>query len=175
MLGINKEIDELILSILKTKNTRFLRAIPFLIYLHKPNLIEIYNKSENKKLFGEIITITQKIFNKYKITITLPKMEEKIKLNYDEFEQEFELQKKRFDGPNLLFDKEKIYAERSLQMHLSNIFTKKEKDIINKIFENKALTKTEYEYYSRKTKKKLNAIINLQDITKALLPIHPKL
>jgi len=178
MFGLNSEIEELIISILKTNNTRYLKAIPFLIYLHKPNSTEILSKLKNEKkyqnLFREIIKITRQIFKEEEINIDLPKIDTKTNLNYSEFKDEFELQKNNLKSPSPLLDKEKIYAERSLQISLSYIFTKKERDIINKILESELLTKTEYEYYSRKTKKKLNAILNLQTLTKALLPIHPR-
>ena len=36
------------------------------------------------------------------------------------------------------------------------------------MLEEQPLTKTEYEYYSRKTKKKIQAIIQLQEFAKAL-------
>ena len=179
MLGLDNKIEDLIISILKTENNRYIKAIPFLIYLHKPNISKIWDSLKNeikcKNLFEEIIYITRKIFEEEKINIDLPKIDKKTSLNYAEFKDEFELQRNNLKGSSLLLDKEKIYAERSLNMSLSYIFTKKERDIISKIFENQSLTKTEYEYYSRKTKKKLNAIQNLQDLTKALLPIHPKL
>src|SRR3989344_4152167 len=178
MFGLNSEIEELIISILKTNNTRYLKAIPFLIYLHKPNSTEILSKLKNEKkyqnLFREIIKITRQIFKEEEINIDLPKIDTKTNLNYSEFKDELELQKNNLKRTSPLLDKEKIYAERSLQISLSYIFTKKERDIINKILESELLTKTEYEYYSRKTKKKLNAILNLQTLTKALLPIHPR-
>ena len=174
MLGTN-EIENLILSILKSKNNRFLKAIPYLIYLHKPDLKQIENKTDNKKSLKEIIAITRKIFEEEKIKNTLQKTNTKIKLPYIEFKEEFDLQISRNKKSDLLIEKEKIYAERNLQMWLSQIFTKKEKDIINNILNENKLNKTEYEYYSRKTKKKLNAIVNLKDFAKTVLPISPKI
>jgi len=44
-----------------------------------------------------------------------------------------------------------------------------------KILNEKQLTKTEYEYYSRKAKKKLNAIIQLQELSRAVVPLTPRL
>lgn len=168
MLGINEGIEKLILTILRTKNTRYLKAIPFLIYKHKPNLKEIIEKTKNKKLLSAILEITKKIFLEFDIKINIPRLHtgSKEKLNFSEFKDEFELQLR--NKPELLIDKQKIYEERNLQMWLSKLFTKKEKEIIQKILEEKPLDKTEYEYYSRKTKKKLNSIIGLEDFAKML-------
>ncbi len=172
LLG-ESEIENLILFILEKKDIRFLKAIPYLIYLHKPDIDIVYAKTKHKKLLGEIIGITRQIFLQEGINRNLPTTDEKTKLSYEEFYGEFNLQKRRSEQPMLLLDKEKIYAERSLQMWTSQIFTKKEKYIINRLLNEKPISKTEYEYYSRKTKKKLNAIINLQDLAKSLLPISP--
>lgn len=169
-----KEIEELIISIIESKNERYLKAIPYLIYLHRPDIDQIYSETKNKKLLGELISITRKIFSEEEIRIELPRFDKSTKLNYEEFKQEFNLQKYRKEDKNLIINREKIYAERNLQMWMSQIFTKKEKEIIIKILNDEKLTRTEYEYYSRKTKKKLNAIMNLQDTAKALIPLSPK-
>ena len=178
LFGQNK-VENLILSILKQKNERYFKAIPFLIYLHDINLIKIMGRLNNlndKSLFDEIIFITKKIFLEHDIIRRLPPITLKkvdLKLNYLEFKQEFELQVHNLRKPSLLSEKEKIYSERNLQMRLSQIFTKKEKEIIGKIFGGRSLTKTEYEYYSRKTKKKLTAIINLKEFAKSIVPLSP--
>jgi hypothetical protein len=174
MLG-EIEIENLILSILEKKDNRFLKAIPYLIYLHNPDLDRINAKIKDKKLLGEIISITRKIFEEEGIQRKLPQLDKKTKLNFEEFKQEFDLQKRSSEKPILLLEKEKIYAERNLQMWLSQLFTKKEKYIIWRILDEKPISKTDYEYYSRKTKKKLNAIINLRDFAKSALPLSPKI
>jgi hypothetical protein len=174
LLG-ESEIEDLILSILEKKDNRFLKAIPYLIYLHNPDLDIINAKIKNKKLFGEIISITKKIFEEEGIERKLPPINKKTKLNFQEFKQEFDLQKRSSDKPTLFLEKEKIYAERNLQMWLSQLFTKKEKYIIQRILAEKPISKTDYEYYSRKTKKKLNAIINLKDFATSTLPLSPKI
>jgi hypothetical protein len=174
MLSDEKEIDNLILKILKTKNTRYLKAIPFLIYKFKPNVNNLIKKTNNNRLFLAILTITKKIFDELNIEIDIPEFSYKKKdLNYNEFKGEFETQLRNENKSNLLIDKQKIYAERNLEMWLSQLFTKKEKEIIKNILNDKLLTKTDYEYYSRKTKKKLNSIINLQDFSKAIYAKKP--
>jgi len=174
MLSDKKDIGDLILSILKTKNIRYLKAIPFLIYKYNPNIKNLLKKIKNKNLFYAILNITKKIFFELNIETNIPTHNyKKENLNYNEFKEEFEIQLRNESKPNLLIDKEKIYAERNLQMWLSQLFTKKEKEIIRDILEDKPLTKTDYEYYSRKTKKKFNSIINLQDFSKTLYAKKP--
>ncbi len=175
MLGQQSEIEELMLSILKTKDTRYLKAIPFLIYAHRPDLQRIIAHTKNKSLFAEIIGITRKIFKEERIEKELPLIDKKTNFNYEEFRQEFELQRRRQEKPSFLLEKEKFHAERNLQLWLSYLFTKKEREIIEKMLNEEQLTKTEYEYYSRKAKKKLNAIIHLQELSRAVVPLAPKL
>ena len=171
LLGIDKSKDELILSILKTRNNRYLKAIPFLIYNYHLDVMKIYDKTFNKNLFGQIINFTKRIFEENNIKKDLPEFSDKGNLNYEEFKQEFELQTRE---PKLTINKQKIYAEMDLQMWLSQLFTKKEKQIMKRILEEKPISRTNYEYYSRKTKKKLNSIINLQDFAKTLYARTPK-
>ena len=185
MLGDDESIERLILNILKTGNLRYLKAIPFLIYKHKADINKIHQMSKSNeinKLFQAIITITTKLFNEFNISGTLPeetfeKYDCKSKLaglDYKEFKDEFELQLRNETKPALFIDKQKIYAERDLQMCLSQIFTKKEKQIIGRLLEEKPISRTDYEYYSRKTKKKLNSIMGLQDFAKTLYAKTPK-
>jgi len=174
MLGDNEEIEELILNILKTENIRYLKAIPFLIYKHKLDI----NKISKNRLFKEIIAITIKLFSEFNINgilETINKDDYKInKLDYEEFRDEFELQLRNDRKPSFFIEKQKIYAERDLQMYLSQLFTKKEKQIIGRLLEEKPISRTDYEYYSRKTRKKLNSIIGLQDFAKTLYAKTPK-
>jgi len=178
MLGDNEGIERLILNILKTGNIRYLKAIPFLIYKHKADINKISKSSETNKLFQSIIAITAKLFSEFNIRGILPEEIEEnidmIELNYNEFRDEFELQLRNEVKPSLFIDKQKIYAERDLQMYLSQLFTKKEKQIIRRLLEEKPISRTDYEYYSRKTKKKLNSIIGLQDFAKTLYAKTPK-
>ncbi|MEA3514689.1 MAG: hypothetical protein U9R34_04385 [Nanoarchaeota archaeon] len=185
MLGADEKNEKLILSILNTSNIRYLKAIPFLIYNQNPNLNHIYKRTKSKKLFCAIISITHKIFSEFKIPTIIPisilsrsmsqaDYELKFKLNYSEFRDEFEMQLRNEQKPELLINKQKIYAERNLQMYLSQIFTKKEKQIIKRILEEKPISRTDYEYYSRKTKKKFQSIISLQEFAQTLYALAPK-
>jgi hypothetical protein len=59
-------------------------------------------------------------------------------------------------------DKEKLRQEQSFQlhMHLSTLFSEKQKELVLKKLQGEPLTKTEQEYYSRVVKKKLEALTN---------------
>lgn len=180
MLGSHKKIDGLIIAILDTENNRYLKAIPFLINKYKPNIHIIYERSENKELCTAVLGITSQLFSELNTNTVMPgyhldqKLLKKLKLNYNEFKEEFELQLKNEEKPNLLLDKQKIYAERNLQMWILQLFTKKEKYIMKRILNNKPVSRTDYEYYSRKTRKKLNSIIGLQDFAQTLQAKTPE-
>jgi len=174
LLGISENKEKLILDILKTKDSRYLKAIPFLIYRYNPNLERIYQKTTHKEIFGQIIKFVRDIFQRNHITKSLPNITGKSNLNYEDFEQEFELQRFNVEKPEMMIEKQKAYAERDLQMWLSRIFTKKERQIIGRVLAEKPVSRTDYEYYSRKTKKKLNGIINLQDFARTLSSKSPK-
>lgn len=185
MLGSDESKEQLILSILMSEDIRYLKAIPFLIYKYDLNLEKIYRKTAKKSIFGKIIAFTRKIFEENNISRPLlysaggadldyKEIEKKYYEEFKEFKQEFELQKANLDKPKLLIEKQEIYAERDLQMRLSQLFTKKEKWIIRRILEEKPISRTDYEYYSRKTKKKLNSIINLQNFARTLYARAPK-
>ena len=184
MLGTGDDTEKLILDILKTKNTRYLKAIPFLIYKYKPDMLRISKSHADDELLHAIIAITSRLFSESKIKGILPDYAEgdleiysktlkRFGLNYEEFKTEFELQLGK-EAPKLFIEKQKIYAERDLQMHISRLFTRKEKQIIGRLLEEKPISRTDYEYYSRKTKKKLGSIIGLQDFANALYTKTPK-
>lgn len=173
LLGTTENKEELILDLLKTKDARYLKAIPFLIYQYNPDLDEIYRKTAHKELFGQIIEFTKKIFADNNINRQLPNIIGKSDLNYEEFKQGFDLQRYNAEKPQLMIEKQKAYAERDLQMWLAQLFTKKERQIMRRILTEKPVSKTDYEYYSRKTKKKLNGIVNLQDFARTLYTKSP--
>ncbi len=172
MLG-EEPIEELILSILESENTRYLKAIPYLLHTFQIDIPRILDKTEKRKLFFAILNLTSKIFREFNIDKSYESDTdyEKFDLDYDEFRNEFELQIRK---PDLLVDKQKFNEERELQFHLSQIFTEKEKQTLKRMLENKPVSKTEYEYYSRKTKKKIKAIVFLEDFAKTLLDRSPR-
>ncbi|GEM_PF-3349487 len=174
MLGLENKREQLILSILGSEGIRYLKAIPFLIYSYPVDLDRVYFRTSKKKLFAQIIGITRRIFYEGGIRKDLPDIDEPGNLNYEEFRQEFEMQKLSSEKPDFLIERQKVHAERDLQMQLSQLFTKKEKQTMRRILEDKPVSKTDYEYYSRKTKKKLLGIISLQDFATALYSKSPR-
>lgn len=174
LLGDSSAIYSLISNILHSKNQRYLKAIPYLLYKHNISDKELQKLSENL-LFNEIAQITNSIFEDLNISKSIPCKEIKnITLIKEEFADEFKLQYQRQRADSII-DKQKIFQERDLQFWLSQIFTDKEKYIITQLIDDKPITKTEYEYYSRKTKKKLKGILQLRDLALTLNEKNPKL
>ena len=58
--------------------------------------------------------------------------------------------------------RKKQYEEFSLEFALSQVFSPKQKELFNKKLDGLPLNKTEKEYYSRRVKKKVVALANLQ-------------
>jgi hypothetical protein len=174
MLGADEATEGLMLSILDNGNLRYLKAIPFLIYRYDLDLGRIQAKTRQKKLLAQLISITRRIFKEEGIIKSLPNIDQEGDFDYDDFKQEFDMQKLASEKPRLLIEKQKIYAERDALMWLSQLFTKKERQMIQRILDEEPVSKTDYEYYSRKTKKKLNSIINLQDLARTLANKSPK-
>ncbi len=184
MLGDNQEIEDLILDILETNEIRYLKAIPFLLYKYDSDVHNIYKKTRNKALFNALLNFSQRIFFEFGIDKRLPNYAgldknlekdyaEKFNLNFDEFRGEFDIQLRNEIKPPLFLEKQKIFAERDLQMNLSKLFTKKEREIIRRLMEDKPISRTDYECYSRKTKKKLSSIMGLQDLAKTIYTKNP--
>lgn len=184
MLGDDAGIEKLIQDILKSKNIRYLKAIPFLIYKYNLDIPAIRKNIEETELFNTILDITARIFNELNIRRKISRYirgdsksegmyAHKFSPHYNEFKNEFELQLKNDNKPNLLIDTQKIDEERNLQYGLSQLFTKKEKQIIKRLQEGKPISRTDYEYYSRKAKKKLRSIINLQDFARNIYSKTP--
>ena len=173
LFGTREGKENLVLEILKTKNERYLKQIPFLLYKYDSDINEILEKTKEKDIFKEIIGIANEIFIKNGIAKRLQspqELEEKNRFDYNEFEGEFLSQ---IQSPDFLIDKERAAMERHLHYSLSMIFTRKEKEILEKILNSKPLSKTEYEYYIRKTKKKLESITNIGDFARNVLAIKP--
>lgn len=161
-----ENINDMILELLESKERRYLRAIPVLIYRHDPDIPFIFKRTKKKELFSQILRVTSNIFLDLGIDKSIPPLFETSEgntstLDYNDFKAEFELQIR--PGQELVVQKQRFHEERELQMWLSQLFTKKEKQIIMRILSEKPISKTDYEYYSRKTKKKLNSISNLKD------------
>lgn len=182
MFGDDESIEKLILDILKTENIRYLKAIPFLLYKYNPDIERIKEKTKEKELFNTILDITARIFIELDISKQIRRSkrgDSRLEGDYahkylplfNEFKAEFELQSRDTD---LLIDTQKNDEERNLQYGLSQLFTKKEKHIIKRLQKGEPISKTEYEYYSRKTKKKLRSILFLQDFARNISEKNPE-
>ncbi|MEK6961342.1 MAG: hypothetical protein AABX47_09305 [Nanoarchaeota archaeon] len=190
MLGSDESIEKLIYDIICDGDIRYLKAVPFLIYKHRPDIDRIRSRcvgAGKDLLFQAIIAITARLFGEFKIDRVLPvyleedaredatrfnRLMKQAGLDYGEFRGEFEAQSRA--GPSLFIEKQKVYAERDIQMALSKLFTRKERQMIRRLMDDKPISKTDYEYYSRKTKKKLASIVDLQDLARALYSKTPK-
>lgn len=181
MLGAQQSKEDLITDILKTKDIRYLKAIPFLIYKYSLNINNIRKKTKDITLLDTIINLTSRIFTELNIQNDIKaitdrlkdKYSEEIEQHYAEFKEEFELQLRMDKKSGLLIDKQKIDEERDLHYNLSQLFTKKERQMIKRLQEEKPISRTDYEYYSRKTKKKLRSILNLHDFAKTIYSKTP--
>ena len=190
-LGSEKSVERLILDILDERNMRYIKAIPFLIYKYDVDVLTIYSRTKRQRLFEEVLDITRRLFMEFGIRKQIPTHIQFIMsnslgtsinyagighlpINYAEFRDEFEIQMRGEKKPFLLIDRQKIDEERNLQYWMSQLFSKKEKEIMKRILEEKPLSRTEYEYYSRKIKKKLKGIVDLQDFARSLSEKKPQ-
>ena len=60
MLGDDESIEELILTILKDKNTRYLKALPFLLYKYPIDTTKLFIKTKEKELLTILLGMTSK-------------------------------------------------------------------------------------------------------------------
>lgn len=90
---------------------------------------------------------------------------------FDEVYNDFLMHKTSFELEKKSKIIEQISKSKELetQFALSKLFKRKQKEIISKILNEKELTKTEYEYYIRIIKKRLDAIIQLKDIAQIVI------
>ena len=176
LLGTNKKIQTLILDLLEHQQRRYLKAIPYLIYKYQPSIDEIHAKTTNEELFNKLVHITNRIFKEKQIPRTLPAFGPATFSNphYEEYLQEFELQQRNELSSTPFVDAQKTDEERTINHALSQLFTKKEKQLIKRLQQHKPLSKTDYKYYSRKTKKKLQSIIALQDFATSIFQKTPR-
>lgn len=174
MFSTGEDKEELILAILKSKEMRYLKAIPLLLYRYDIDVKRIHEKTELKALFRELVSHTARIFAELGIEKGLPLLTGRPsnEFTYSELKDEFQLH--YGEGKELLINRHRIESERQTRMWLAQLFTQKERWTIGRIAEQKPISRTDYEYYSRKTRKKLSAIANLRDFARTQLPLKPK-
>lgn len=174
MLSTSEDKEELVLAILRSGERRYLKAIPLLLYRYDIDAGRIHEKTEQKALFRELVSHTERIFAELGIEKGLPLLPGRPsnELRYSELKEEFLL---HYDeGRELLVSRHRIESERQTRMWLALLFTQKERWTIGRVAKHKPISRTDYEYYSRKTRKKLSAIANLGDFARTQLPFKPK-
>ncbi len=204
------DLAELIINIIRSKNLRFIKAIPFIIYQSKKNAQAILDWDKLGRLSAKahlereiiiLIYLSRRIFQKEKLLDlaedlekyleqNLTSKERKIltknpnanlkKLNFklsdfnsflEETYREFltSLKLEKLEKQEYLQEEISRSKELDLKFSLSFLFQKKQREIIQKILQEQVLTKTEYEYYIRIIKKRLEALIRLKELAEAVL------
>ncbi len=97
-------------------------------------------------------------------------------LDIEEMSDDFLMHKRLKEMQDKLTLKERldVSGSRSMMIRLSEIFTPRQRGIIQKIIDEKPLGKTEYEYYIRIIKKRLDAIAELRELADAVAKKKPK-
>src|SRR3989338_10250585 len=182
-------VEDLILQILLGKEKRFLKAIPFIIYITTKkdslsfNLPLLLEKAKEKKILHElkaVLGVSLDIFTKLEpgnsLIASLKKIVSKKKessfvFSFDEYLYDFIAQKKLYEAEQQIGLAEKVNKakEYDFQYALANLFKPKQREIIQKIIDNRQLTKIEYDYYFKTIKKRLRAVKLLGDFADTLI------
>ncbi|MBI5002442.1 hypothetical protein HZC31_03595 [Candidatus Woesearchaeota archaeon] len=182
-------IEDGIIQILLGKEKRFLKAIPFIIYIATKNASLSFNwsllleKAREKKVIHEVkavLGVALDIFTKIEPENTLipslkkivsKKKESSFVFSFDEYLYDFIAQKKLYEAEQQIGLAEKINKakEYDFQYALANLFKPKQREIIQKIIDNKQLTKMEYDYYFKTIKKRLRAVKLLGDFADTVI------
>lgn len=167
--------EQLIKDILKEGTQRHRKAIPTLIRQHEIDWQRVITQ-DNKQQLREIIAITRRLFAQYNIDKQLPDLEDVTpdKKQYKQYHEDFTLQLHMDRLDERMIRREEAQKERAHQAALSELFTKKERHLIHRVLSDKPVSKTDYEYYSRKTKKKIAAIAQLHELAQALQNKNPQ-
>ncbi|MBI2136253.1 hypothetical protein HYU06_04220 [Candidatus Woesearchaeota archaeon] len=217
--------EEIIVKIIAEGEARFVKAIPFIIYVSqkKNNILfdaakllkfakekdvlleakamlyaaikilritdkssdaivklakfeEWYSKQENDLFDNAFYSEKHKQFNR-KARVSGAKINEfkkkirRVYFNFDELLYEFISQKTLFEAKEqvTLAEKLNLSKERDLQYALNTLFKPKQLEIINKVADNKALSKVEYDYYFKTIKKRLRAVKLLAEFADTII------
>ena len=182
-------VEDLIIHILLGKEKKFLKAIPFIIYITTKNASLHLNfsllleKAKEKKVVREvkaILSLALDIFNKTEPEnnlipslkeIASRKKESSFVFTFDEYLYDFIAQKKLYEAEQQIGLAEKINKakEYDFQYALQNLFKPKQREIIQKVIDSKPLTKMEYDYYFKTIKKRLRAVKLLGDFADTVI------
>lgn len=138
---------------------------------------ESFTKQENALFDGVFYSEKYKQFNHRtkvsdaKINVLRKKIR-RVYFNFDELLYEFISQKTLFEAreQQTLAEKLNISKEKDLQYALNTLFKPKQLEIINKIADNRALPKVEYDYYFKTIKKRLRAVKLLAEFADNIIP-----
>ncbi len=209
---LEEELDlaELMINILHSKNLRFIKAIPFIIYRGKKNSqafldwdkleeLSAKNRLDNETFL--LIYLSWKIFQKEGLSELAKELKKYLEKNLtlkerhtltknpnahlkmlsfkisdfktfsEETYREFltSLKLERLEEQEYLQEEISKSKELDLKFALSFLFKKKQRGIIQKILQEQPLTKTEYEYYIRIIKKRLEALIQIKELAEAII------
>lgn len=182
-------IEDLIIQILLGKEKRFLKAIPFVIYISTKkdtlhfNLPLLLEKAKKKKAVTEvkaILGIALVILNKIEPeNILIPslkklvsnKKESSFVFSFDEYFYDFIAQKKLYEAEQQIGLAEKINTAKEYDFHyaLQVLFKPKQREIIQNIIDSKPLKKGDYDYYFKTIKKRLRAVKLLGDFADVVI------
>ncbi|MBI3032066.1 hypothetical protein HYY69_01215 [Candidatus Woesearchaeota archaeon] len=181
-------IEEIIIKILSIKEKRFIKAIPFIIYLSTKesslhlDLDILIKKAKEKNLWKElkaILSLTAQILKQIESdNILIPKLEKienktvkRFIFSFEEYKDDFIGQKKRYETEQQIGLAQKISnaKEYDIQYALHILFKPKQIEIIKKIIEGVLLTKIEYDYYFKTIKKRLRAIKLIGDFADTVI------
>ncbi len=170
-------IENTIIKILSNVEIRFVKAIPFIIYLSTKesqlllDLNLLIKKAKEKTVLIElkaILSITWQILKKVEPNNKIiPKLEQIISekektfiFSFDEFLYDFISQKKLYEAEQQKGLAQKINQaqEYDVQYGLQTLFKPKQIEIIKKIIDGIPLSKIEYDYYFKTIKKRLRAV-----------------
>ncbi len=150
----DKKIKSKAAAILSVIHNIFMRHSPGNIWIHRiSNSYKKYNDFYLSKSFNGMIS------------------------NFSEYAEEFLMQKTadEYEQKSNVPQQITISKERDIQFARSKLFTEKEKEILDKISNHLILTRTEYNYYSSKTKRKLESINILKEYADMMARMKPKL
>ncbi len=182
-------VEDIIIQILIGKEKRFLKAIPFIVYLSTKesslslNLSLLFEKAKKKKIINEvkaILNISLGILIKiepdniliHSLKKLVPQNKEfSFVFTFDDYFYDFIGQKRLYDAEQQIGLAEKINKAKEYDIHyaLQNLFKPKQREIIQKIVDSKPLTKIEYDYYFKTIKKRLRAVKLLGNFADTLI------
>ncbi len=181
-------VEDLIIHIVLGKEKRFLKAVPFIIYVSTKNpsfplnLPLLLEKAKERKVVNDVkalLRIVLDIFNKTEPkNIIIPplrkyaaKKECTYVFSFDEYLYDFLAQKKLYEAEQQIGLAEKINQAKEYDFHyaLQILFKPKQREIIQDIVDGKPLLKGDYDYYFKTIKKRLRAVKLLGDFADTVI------